>query len=114
MHLRNLLNQVNDIQLADKTMISEVFIKRPLTSIVISVILLLVGTLSMLALPVTQYPDITPPSVSVNGQFIGADALTVEQTVATPVETQVNGSPGMAYITSNSSSTGQMSMNVTY
>lgn len=95
-------------------MISDVFIRRPITSIVISIMILLIGTLAMLNLPVTQYPDITPPVVSVTGNYTGADALTVEQTVATPVETQVNGTPGMAYISSNSTSTGQMSMNVTF
>ncbi|MDX5348784.1 MAG: efflux RND transporter permease subunit, partial [Hymenobacteraceae bacterium] len=95
-------------------MISDVFIRRPVTSIVISIVIMLVGVLAMLNLPVTQYPDITPPVVSVTGNFTGADALTVEQSVTTPVETQINGSPGMAYISSNSSSSGQMSMNVTY
>lgn len=95
-------------------MISDVFIKRPITAIVISVLLLLVGTLAILNLPVTQYPEITPPVVSISGNYTGADAETVEQTVATPVETQVNGSPGMAYVSSNSTSTGQMQMNVTF
>lgn len=95
-------------------MISDVFIKRPVTAIVISILLLLVGTLAILNLPVTQYPEITPPVVSVSGNFTGADALTVEQTVATPVETQVNGTPGMAYVSSTSTSTGQMQMNVTF
>jgi hydrophobic/amphiphilic exporter-1 (mainly G- bacteria), HAE1 family len=95
-------------------MISEVFINRPVTSIVISVIILLTGFLALTGLPVTQYPDITPPVVSITGNFTGADAQTVEQTVTTPVETQVNGTPGMAYLSSNSTSTGQMSMNVTF
>jgi HAE1 family hydrophobic/amphiphilic exporter-1 len=95
-------------------MISDVFIRRPVTSIVISLLILLVGILAMMNLPVTQYPDITPPVVSVSGNYTGADALTVEQTVATPVETQINGTPGMMYMSSNSTSTGQMQMNVTF
>jgi HAE1 family hydrophobic/amphiphilic exporter-1 len=95
-------------------MISDVFIKRPVTSIVISLLILLVGILAMMNLPVTQYPDITPPVVSISGNYTGADAQTVEQTVATPVETQVNGTPGMMYMSSNSTSTGQMQMNVTF
>lgn len=95
-------------------MISDVFIKRPVTSIVISLLLLLTGTLAIMNLPVTQYPEITPPVVSISGNYTGADAQTVEQTVATPVETQVNGTPGMAYVSSNSTSTGQMQMNVTF
>ena len=95
-------------------MISDVFIRRPVTSIVISVVIVLVGILSMMNLPITQYPDISPPVVSVSANYTGADALTVEQTVATPVETQINGTPGMAYITSTNTSTGQMNMSVTF
>lgn len=81
---------------------------------VISIVILIVGGLAILNLPVAQYPDITPPVVSVSGTYRGADARTVEQTVATPIETQVNGTPGMAYMTSNNTSTGQMLMNVTF
>ncbi|WP_339864160.1 multidrug efflux RND transporter permease subunit [uncultured Algoriphagus sp.] len=95
-------------------MISDVFIKRPVTAMVISIVIVLVGVLAILNLPVTQYPDITPPVVSVSANYTGADAKTVEQTVATPIETQVNGTPGMAYISSNNTSTGQMQMNVTF
>src|SRR4028119_2009773 len=95
-------------------MISDIFIRRPVTAIVISIVITLVGVIAMISLPVSQYPDITPPVVQVAGNFTGADAQTVEQTVATPVETQVNGTPGMAYLKSNSTSTGQMSMDVTF
>ena len=95
-------------------MIAEVFIKKPVTAIVISVVILLVGILAIVNLPISQYPDITPPVVQVTGNFPGADALTVEQTVATPIESQVNGSPGMMYLQSNSTSDGVMSMNVTF
>jgi hydrophobic/amphiphilic exporter-1 (mainly G- bacteria), HAE1 family len=95
-------------------MISDVFIRRPVTSMVISIVIVLVGLLAMLNLPVTQYPNISPPVVTVSGFYTGADAQTVEQTVATPVEVQINGTPGMAYISSNSTSTGQMNMNVTF
>ena len=70
-------------------MIANTFIKRPVTAIVISIVLVITGTVSILLLPIDQYPDITPPVVQVNGQFTGADAQTVEQTVATPVEEQV-------------------------
>lgn len=95
-------------------MIANTFIKRPVTAIVISVVLVITGIVSILVLPIDQYPDITPPVVQVNGQFTGADAQTVEQTVATPVEEQVNGTPGMEYMQSNSSNNGQMQMNVTF
>ena len=95
-------------------MIANTFIKRPVTAIVISVVLVITGIVSILVLPIDQYPDITPPVVQVKGQFTGGDAQTVEQTVATPIEEQVNGTPGMEYMQSNSSNNGQMTMNVTF
>jgi HAE1 family hydrophobic/amphiphilic exporter-1 len=95
-------------------MIANTFIKRPVTAIVISIVLVITGTVCILLLPIDQYPDITPPVVQVNGQFIGADAQTVEQTVATPIEEQVNGSPGMEYMQSNSTNNGAMQLNVTF
>ncbi|TDN40536.1 multidrug efflux RND transporter permease subunit [Hymenobacter sp. UV11] len=95
-------------------MIAETFIRRPVTAIVASLVIVLVGALAMLNLPIGQYPEITPPTVSVTGTYIGADAQTVEQTVATPVEVQVNGTPGMTYLQSNSTSNGQMSMTVNF
>ena len=95
-------------------MIANTFIKRPVTAIVISIVLVITGTVSILLLPIDQYPDITPPIVQVNGQFTGADAQTVEQTVATPIEEQVNGTPGMEYMQSNSTNNGLMQMNVTF
>src|SRR5579863_6407622 len=95
-------------------MIANTFIKRPVTAIVISIVLVITGVVSILLLPIDQYPDITPPVVQVNGQFIGADAQTVEQTMATPIEEQVNGSPGMEYMQSNSTNNGAMQLNVTF
>src|SRR5476651_1643293 len=95
-------------------MIANTFIKRPVTAIVISIVLVITGTVSILLLPIDQYPDITPPVVQVNGQFTGADAKTVEQTVATPIESQVNGTPGMEYMQSNSTNNGVMTLNVTF
>ena len=95
-------------------MIAETFIRRPVTAIVASLVIVLVGLLAMRSLPIGQYPEITPPTVSVTGTYIGADAQTVEQTVATPVEVQVNGTPGMTYLQSNSTSNGQMAMTVNF
>ncbi|HVU53485.1 MAG TPA: efflux RND transporter permease subunit [Puia sp.] len=95
-------------------MIANTFIKRPVTAIVISIVLVITGTICIAVLPIDQYPDITPPLVQVNAQFTGADAQTVEQTVATPIEQQVNGTPGMEYMQSNSTNNGQMTMNVTF
>jgi HAE1 family hydrophobic/amphiphilic exporter-1 len=95
-------------------MISDVFIKRPVTSIVISVVVVLVGVIAMLTLPISQYPDITPPTVQVTGNYIGADAQTVEQTTTTAIEAQVNGTPGMAFMQSNSTASGVSSVTVTF
>jgi HAE1 family hydrophobic/amphiphilic exporter-1 len=95
-------------------MIANTFIKRPVTAIVISIVLVLTGTICILNLPIDQYPEITPPIVQVNGQYTGADAETVEQTMATPIEGQVNGTPGMEYMQSNSTNNGLMSINVTF
>ena len=85
---------------------SNIFLRRPVTAIVISLVILLVGTLAILNMPISQYPDITPPTVQITGNFIGADAQTVEQTTTTAIETQVNGVPGIAYLQSNSSNNG--------
>jgi hydrophobic/amphiphilic exporter-1 (mainly G- bacteria), HAE1 family len=95
-------------------MIANTFIKRPVTAIVISIVLVLTGSICILNLPIDQYPEITPPIVQVNGQYTGADAETVEQTMATPIESQVNGTPGMEYMQSNSTNNGLMSINVTF
>ena len=95
-------------------MIAETFIKRPVTAIVISIVLVLVGIISLTNLPIAQYPDISPPTVSISGNFTGADAQTVEQTTTTAIETQVNGTPGMTYMASNSTSSGQSSITVNF
>src|SRR5476649_1718414 len=95
-------------------MIANTFIKRPVTAIVISIVLVITGIICIVNLTIDQYPDITPPIVQVNGQFTGADAETVEQTMATPIEGQINGTPGMEYMQSNSTNNGLMSVNVTF
>lgn len=95
-------------------MIADTFIKKPVTAIVISLVIVIVGFIAMATLPVAQYPDITPPTVTISGNFTGADAQTVEQTTTTAIETQVNGVPGMTYMSSNSTSSGQSSINVNF
>jgi HAE1 family hydrophobic/amphiphilic exporter-1 len=95
-------------------MIADVFIKRPITAIVISLVIVLVGVIAMSTLPISQYPDITPPTVSITGNYIGADAQTVEQTTTTAIETQVNGTPGMSFMSSNSTGSGVSSITVTF
>lgn len=92
-------------------MISTVFIKRPVTAIVISMIIVIVGTLALISLPISQYPDITPPQVQITGTYVGADAQTVEQNAVTPIETQVNGTPGMSYMQSSSTNSGSFTIN---
>src|ERR1700748_2867740 len=95
-------------------MIANTFIKRPVTAIVISIVLMISGIICIENLAVDQYPNISPPSVSVNGSYTGADAETVEQTVAIPVEEQVNGTPGMEYMQSTSTNSGGVGVRVTF
>ncbi len=95
-------------------MIANTFIKRPVTAIVISVVLVISGLICMSTLAVDQYPNISPPSVSMYGSYTGADAQTVEQTVITPIEEQVNGTPGMEYMQSTSTNSGGASIRVTF
>src|SRR5271154_387137 len=95
-------------------MIANTFIKRPVTAIVISVVLMISGTICLFNLAVDQYPNISPPSVGVNASYTGADAETVEQTVAIPIEEQVNGTPGMEYMQSTNTNSGNMNVNVTF
>jgi hydrophobic/amphiphilic exporter-1 (mainly G- bacteria), HAE1 family len=95
-------------------MIADVFIRRPNTAIVVSIFILLLGTLAIVNLPVSQYPYITPPTIQVTATYTGADAETIEQTVITPLETEINGTPGMSYIESTASSEGRMTINITF
>ncbi len=92
---------------------SNIFLRRPVTAIVISLVILMVGTLAIVNMPISQYPDITPPTVQITSNFTGADAQTVEQTTTTAIETQVNGVPGMAYMQSNSANNGQSTITAT-
>ena len=95
-------------------MIANTFIKRPVTAIVIAIVLIISGGLCLYNLAVDQYPNISPPSVSVSGQYTGADAQTVEQTVAIPIEEQINGTSGMEYMQSTNTNNGNVNVNVTF
>ena len=95
-------------------MIANTFIKRPVTAIVISLVLIISGIICINNLAVDQYPKITPPSVGIYGSYTGADAQTVEQTVAIPIEEQVNGTPGMEYMQSTNTNTGSVNIRVTF
>ena len=92
---------------------SNIFLRRPVTAIVISLVILMVGTLAILNMPISQYPNITPPTVQITSNFTGADAQTVEQTTTTAIETQVNGVPGMTYMQSNSANNGLSTITAT-
>ncbi|MCW3086880.1 MAG: efflux transporter permease subunit [Sediminibacterium sp.] len=88
------------------------FIERPVLSTVISILLVLLGLVSLFSLPITQFPDIAPPSVQVTANYPGADAEVVARSVATPLEESINGVENMTYMTSNSNNDGTMTLNV--
>lgn len=94
--------------------LSHFFIDRPIFSAVISIIVLIVGGVSLGRLPVAQYPEIAPPVVRVSGQYPGASADVVAATVVTPLEEQINGVEGMIYITSSATGDGNFSIDVTF
>ncbi|RYE20498.1 MAG: efflux RND transporter permease subunit, partial [Sphingobacteriales bacterium] len=88
------------------------FIERPVLSTVISILLVLLGVISLINLPITQFPDIAPPTVQVTASYPGANAEVVARSVATPIEEAINGVEGMTYMTSNSSNDGSMTLSV--
>lgn len=94
--------------------VSDIFVRRKNTTIVIAIIIVALGIITMMALPVAQLPDISPPTVSVRATYIGANAQTVEETVTTPLENQINGTPGMLYMSSTSSNNGSTDITVTF
>ena len=90
------------------------FLSHPVFSIVISIVIVIVGTIGLVLLPVDQYPQIVPPVVRIAASYPGADAQTVSQAVATPIEQELNGTPGMIYMESSSSNSGGFSATVTF
>lgn len=95
-------------------MISRFFIDRPVFATVVAIIMMVVGVVSVLVLPVEQYPEIAPPVVQVTASYPGADAQTVVDTVTAPLEAQLNGVEGMIYMKSTSTSEGTVSIDVTF
>ncbi len=95
-------------------MLSRFFIDRPIFATVLSIVIALIGGISLASLPIAQYPRITPPGVSVSISFPGANAQTVADTVAAPIEQSVNGVPGMLYISSQSGNDGSYSLSCTF
>src|SRR5271165_6712293 len=93
---------------------SRFFINRPIVAMVISIIMVIVGVVSFLSLPVAQLPNIVPPEIAVKATYVGGDALTVEQAVATPVEQQMSGVDHMNYMYSLNASDGSMQLTVNF
>lgn len=90
------------------------FIRRPIVAMVISVLMVLIGIVAMRRLPTAQFPNIAPPEVQVKATYPGADAVTVEQSVATPIEQQMSGVDNMNYMYSNSANNGQITLTVNF
>ncbi|MFZ4465109.1 MAG: efflux RND transporter permease subunit, partial [Bacteroidales bacterium] len=90
------------------------FVRRPIVAIVLSIFIVLLGYLAIQQVPVAQYPDITPPTININANFQGANALNVEQAVTTVIEQKVNGIEDMLYLRSTNSSDGNMALTVTF
>ena len=95
-------------------MISHFFIDRPIFATVLSIVIVILGAVAVLQLPIAQYPDVTPPTVQVTATYPGANAITVAETVATPIEAEVNGVERMLYMSSRCTNDGQMNLDVTF
>src|SRR6478736_6094285 len=90
------------------------FIRRPIVAMVISVLMVIIGVISMLRLPTAQFPNIAPPEIQVKATYPGADAETIEQSVATPIEQPMSGVDHMNYMYSNNANNGQITLTVNF
>jgi HAE1 family hydrophobic/amphiphilic exporter-1 len=90
------------------------FINRPIVAIVIAVLMTIIGAVSLIQLPISQYPDIVPPEIQIEATYPGADAETVEQSVATPIEQQMSGVDRMNYMQSVNANNGQITLRVNF
>lgn len=93
---------------------AEFFVRRPIVAMVISIIIVILGLLALQKVPVAQYPEIVPPMIQVSADFTGANAINVEQAVATPIEQKVNGVENMLYMKSVNTSDGTMTLQVSF
>ena len=93
---------------------SKFFINRPIVAMVISIVMVIVGIVAMVQLPIAQFPELAPPEILLNATYVGADALTLEQSVATPIEQQLQGVDNMIYMNSINSSSGLMRLRVDF
>src|ERR1700737_149824 len=89
---------------------SKFFINRPIVAMVISILLVIVGAITIANLPISQFPSIAPPEVMIQASYVGADSQTVEQSVATPIEQQMSGGDNLNYMYSLNAANGQMTM----
>jgi HAE1 family hydrophobic/amphiphilic exporter-1 len=90
------------------------FINRPIVAMVISIVMVIIGVVAMVQLPIAQFPDLAPPEIQLEATYVGADALTLEQSVATPIEQQMSGVDNMIYMSSINSSSGLMRLRVNF
>src|SRR3954453_12696134 len=95
-------------------MFARVFIDRPVLAWVISIVILVFGLAALVRLPIAQYPEIAPPTVTVSCSYPGANAVVVSNSVAAPIEQQVNGVEGMLYMSSSSGNDGSYSLTITF
>ncbi|MEC8082796.1 MAG: efflux RND transporter permease subunit, partial [Pseudomonadota bacterium] len=95
-------------------MIAQFFVKRPVFAWVISIVIMLAGILAITQLPISQYPNVAPPSIRISATYNGASAETVENSVTQIIEQQLTGLDGLLYFSSSSSSTGRASIDVTF